>query len=108
MTLHRAERFDIDIQRQFRWYLLETGLDPVDGLALGTRFIDAVEATLDMLRANPGLGRRRFVAFPDLVGMRSWRVRNPFKRFLVFYRVQGDNLFAERLLEAHRRLVAGP
>ena len=30
MTVQRSERFDADLERQFRWYLLETGLDAVD------------------------------------------------------------------------------
>ena len=46
MTVQRSERFDADLQRQFRWYLLETDLDPVEATALATRFADAVEAAV--------------------------------------------------------------
>ena len=53
MTVQRSERFDADLERQFRWYLLETAFDPADGLALATRFADAVEAALETLRRNP-------------------------------------------------------
>jgi hypothetical protein len=53
MTVQRSERFDADLERQFRWYLLETDLDPVDALALATRFAEAVEAALEALRRNP-------------------------------------------------------
>jgi hypothetical protein len=34
MRVQRSERFDTDLERQFRWYLLETNLDEVDALAL--------------------------------------------------------------------------
>ena len=43
MKVQRSERFDIDLERQFRWYLLETDLDAVDALALATRFAEAVD-----------------------------------------------------------------
>jgi hypothetical protein len=50
MTVLRSERFDTDVERQFRWYLLETDLDPVDALALATRFPEAVDASLRTAR----------------------------------------------------------
>jgi len=108
MTVRRSERFEAELERQFRWYLLETRLDPVDGLALATRFAEAVDAALETLRRNPEIGRRRFGAYPDLAGTRSWRVRKPFHRFMIFYRIESGTLSAERLLEGHRRLAAGP
>jgi len=44
MTIQRSERFDTDVKRQFLWYLLETGLDPVEAMSLATRFGDAVDS----------------------------------------------------------------
>jgi plasmid stabilization system protein ParE len=107
MTVQRSERFDTDLERQFRWYLLETDLDPVDALALATRFAQAVEAALDSLQHNPQIGRHRFKTYPELAGTRSWRVRKPFHRFMIFYRCEKGILFAERLLEGHSRLAHG-
>jgi plasmid stabilization system protein ParE len=75
MTVQRSERFDADLERQFRWYLLETDLDPVDALELATRFAEAVDAALESLRRSPEMGRRRFATYPDLAGTRSWPVR---------------------------------
>lgn len=108
MRILRSERFDSDLERQFRWYLLETDLDPVDGMALATRFADAVEAALGLLGRNPEIGRRRFTTYPDLAGTRSWPVRRPFQRFLIFYRIESGVIFAERLLEGHSQIAAGP
>jgi plasmid stabilization system protein ParE len=108
MKILRSERFDSDLERQFRWYLLETDLDPVDALALATRFAEAVDAALEVLGRDPELGRRRFSTYPDLAGTRSWRVRKPFHRFISFYRIESEVIFAERLLEGHGQLAGGP
>ena len=107
MTVQRSERFDTDLARQFRWYLLETDLDPVDALALATRFAEAVEAALEFLGRNPEIGRQRFGTYPDLAGTRSWPVRRPFHRFIIFYRIESGIVSTERLLEGHSRLAGG-
>ena len=107
MKILRSDRFDTDVERQFRWYLLETDLDPVEALELATRFADSVDAALDVLGRNPQIGRCRFETYPDLAGTRSWRVRKPFDRFIIFYRFDGGTLYVERLLEGHSRLAGG-
>ncbi len=107
MRVRRSERFDIDVERQFRWYLVETDLDPVDALALASRFAEAVDMTLEVLRRNPQIGRRRFGTYADLAGTRSWAIPKPFHRFIIFYRIQSGVLSAERLLEGHSRLAGG-
>ena len=107
MIVRRSEKFDTDLEQQFRWYLLETGLDLIPALELAERFAGAVTRTLNSLLRNPQAGRPRFVTFSDLPGMRSWRLEKPFNRFLIFYRVEGKVIFAERLLEGHRRLAGG-
>jgi hypothetical protein len=86
---------------------IETALDPVDALALATRFAEAVEAALESLGKNPELGARRFKTYLDLQGTRSWRLRKPFGRFVIFYRLDAGALSAERLLEGHSRLAGG-
>ena len=107
MIVQRSERFDTDVERQFRWYLLETDLDPVDALALATRFAEAVDSTLEFLRRNPEIGRRRFGKYTQIAGTRSWRVSRPFDRFVIFYRAKPGIVSAERLLEGHSRLAGG-
>jgi len=107
MNIRRSESFDSDLERQFRWYLLQTGLDPIPALKLADRFAKAVEDTLDFLGGNPVAERTRIRAFHDLPGVRSWRLHKPFHRFLIFYRYEGGGLFAERLLEGHSRLAGG-
>ena len=108
MTVQRSGRFDTDLERQFRWYLLETDLDPADALALASRFAEAVDAALEALRRNPEVGRQRFGTYPGLAGTRSWAVGRPFHRFIIFYRIESGILSAERLLDGHSRLAGGP
>jgi plasmid stabilization system protein ParE len=107
MILRRSEQFDIDLKQRFRWYLLDTGLDPIPALDLAERFAGVVTRTLDALLQNPQMGRPRFVTFSHLPGIRSWRLEKPFHRFLIFYRVEGSVIFVERLLEGHRCLAGG-
>jgi plasmid stabilization system protein ParE len=107
MTIERSKRFDTDVERQFRWYLLETNIEPLDAMALASRFAKAVDEALEVLRANPEIGRRRFKTDPDLAGTRSWAVPRPFQRFIIFYRIETGILFAERLLEGHSELAGG-
>ena len=107
MTVQRSERLDTDVEQQFRWYLLERDLDPIDAMALATRFVEAVEAALEFLSRNPEVGRRRFRTYPDIAGTRSWKISKPFNRFMIFYRLESKTLFAERLLEGHTRLAGG-
>ena len=107
MRVQRSERFDNDLKRQFRWYLAETGLDASDALTLATRFAEAVDAALDQLGRSPEIGRRRFSNYLNLAGTRSWRVRRPFHRFIIFYRIESRVISAERLLEGHSRLAQG-
>jgi hypothetical protein len=105
MIVQRSERFDIDLERQFRWYLLEADLDPVDALA--TRFAGVVDAALEVLGRNPEIGRRRFGTYSELAGTPSWQVPKPFHRFIIFYRIASRTVSAERLVEGHSRLAGG-
>jgi plasmid stabilization system protein ParE len=66
-------------------------------------FKNAVLDTLNFLLKNPEAGRRRFPQFPDLEGTRSWRVSSPFSRFLIYYHIEKEQLFVDRLIEGHRR-----
>jgi len=107
MTVQRSSRFETDLENQFRWYLVETDLDPTDASALAYRFSDAVDEALVFLERNPASGRRRFSGLPGFAGVRSWRVQKQFDRFISFYRVEEGILFAERLLEGHSKLAGG-
>jgi len=52
----------------------------------------------------PGLGRPRFQDWPELAGIRSWRVGKPYHRHLIFYRFDKETVTAERILHGARNL----
>ena len=105
-SLQRADDFWADLTRQVDWYRDEASPEVAE------RFVDAVEATLNVLAEQPGLGRTRFRNWPELEGIRSFRVQRPFHRFLVFYRFAISTLYAERLIyggrDLPRRLLESP
>ena len=105
LALVQSEDFLSDLAQQFDWYVLETQLDLVDAIELAEKFKSAVLETLEFLLRHPGAGHRRFPQFNDLEGTRSWRVNRPFDRFLIYYHVQGEKLFIDRLIEGHRGIA---
>ncbi len=102
LLVFRTEAFSVDVERQIHWYLTETDLDEVMAVELAQRFAAAVEETLEFLSRFPAAGRPRAVRFSDLTGYRGLNVFEPFGRFRIYYRIMGDELHAERLLEGHR------
>jgi plasmid stabilization system protein ParE len=102
LRIVRTELLVADVAHQIQWYLEETGLDEIFAAELAQRFAAAVEETLEFLARTPGAGRPRSVRFADLKGYRGFNVFEPFGRFRIYYRVIGQELHAERLLEGHR------
>ena len=102
LRIFRTEVFVSDVDLQTHWYLDETGLDEIFAAELAQRFATAVEETLEFLARTPGAGRPRALRFSDLPGYRGFNVFEPFGRFRIYYRVIGQELHAERLLEGHR------
>ena len=96
--LQRADDFWDDLTRQVDWYRDQANPE------VAGRFVDAVEATLNVLLPQPEMGRARFRNWPELAGIRSFRVAKPFHRFLIFYRADDATLFAERLIYGGRDL----
>ena len=90
--------FTADVRKEFEWYWDEAGEE------VAWRFEAAVERTLLALSQQPGLGRERRFRHPTLRGLRSFRVEPPFKKLLVFYRVEGDVIEAWRLMHGARDL----
>jgi toxin ParE1/3/4 len=66
-----------DIQRQFRYYLVEQ-----DAPEVALRFLDAVEEALNAVARDPGIGSPRFL--PNLPGLRSWPIPG-FEDIRVYY-----------------------
>jgi toxin ParE1/3/4 len=67
-----------DIIRQFRYYLRE------DALEASTRFLDAVDESIEAICRMPHLGAPKLLKNPILSGLRSWAVKG-FEDILIFY-----------------------
>lgn len=104
LMLVESEAILQELENQFEWYVYKSKLDLPDAIELAHKFRNAVVDTLNALRRLPQIGRRRFPQFIDLPGIRSWRINPPFDRFLIYYHVDGETLFVDRLIEGHRQM----
>jgi len=98
LAVQSADNFWADLEEQVDWYRNHAGPE------VATRFVNAVENTLKHLARTPGLGRLRFQDWPELAGIRSFRVSRSFLRFLILYRHDDGAMFAERLVYGGRDL----
>ncbi|WP_315790892.1 type II toxin-antitoxin system RelE/ParE family toxin [Fischerella sp. JS2] len=64
-------------------------------------FFDAVRETFAELARMPGMGRLYKVQNPRLQGLRKWAVKD-FKKYLIFYFQQDENIQILRVLYAGR------
>lgn len=106
LVIQQSDYFWADLQQQVDWYRDKAGSD------VATRYVDAVQATLQQLAKAPGIGRPRFWDWPELAGIRSRRVQKPYHRHLMFYRFDEKMLFTERVIhgarDLPRRLLQSP
>ena len=98
MTVSRSASFHRDFALLALWYVREAGPETA------RRYREAVDSTLSLLAAQPGLGRVRQFTHPRLKEVRSYAVERPFNRLLIFYRLRGDELLAVRLMHGARDL----
>ena len=98
LAIERATFFVADFEIQFDWYVEKAGAE------VAWRFQSALDDSLRKLSNRPDLGRIRHFRNPKLGGLRSYRVERPFKKLLIFYRVEADCLQAVRLMHGARDL----
>jgi toxin ParE1/3/4 len=106
LEIRQSDFFWADMLKQLDWYRDNAGAD------VASRYVDAVQITVEKLAAQPDLGRLRFGNFAELKGIRSVRVQPPYHRHLLFYRFDRKTLFAERVIhgarDLPRRLIQSP
>ena len=98
LLLRQSDYFWADLLTQVDWYREHASPEISD------RFVDAVQATLHQLTRTPGMGRVRFVDWPEFEGIRSFRIQRPFHRLTIFYHHDDKTLFADRLIHGTRDL----
>ena len=98
LALRKSRFFEEDVLGQFVWYLYEANEE------VAWRFQANVDQTLVEISKQPGIGRERAFVHPLLRGLRSYRVKAPFDKFLIFYRYDERFLDAWRLMHGARDL----
>ena|SRR5438874_5044241 len=98
LAVQRAWFFIADFEIQFAWSVEKAGAE------VAWRFQSALDDSLRKLSDRPDLGRVRHFRDPRLRSLRSYRVERPFRKLLIFYRVEADCLQAVRLMHGARDL----
>ena len=98
MSTVRSPWFSEDLELYYE-HLLQAA-----GLAKADEFLETVFQTLDHLAHFPQSGPLREFLHPELAGIRFLPVLRPFQRVLIFFRIEGGELRAERLMHGYRDL----
>ena len=98
LAIQRAALFTADFEIQFAWYVEKAGTD------VAWRFQSALDDSLRKVSVQPDLGRIRHFDEPKLCDLRSYQVKRPFRKLLIFYRVESNCLQAIRLMHGTRDL----
>jgi plasmid stabilization system protein ParE len=98
MSVQKSDVFISDVEKQFEWYAVNANWDIAD------RYLEAVEATCQLLGQHPRLGPCAGFSHPRL---RDWRfivVFRPFQKHILFYEIEGDGILFRRAMHGHRDL----
>jgi plasmid stabilization system protein ParE len=98
MSERKSGDFIADVERQFEWYAVNASWE------IAERYLDAVEATCQLLGQHPQLGPVAGFSHPRL---RDWRfivVFRPFQKHILFYEIQGEDVLLRRAMHGHRDL----
>ena len=86
---------ETDIIRQFRYYLVDR-----DAPDAAFRFRDAVQASMEQLKAHPRMG---VLQRGGINGLRSWPVKG-FEQIRIYYLERADGVHVLRVLDGRRNV----
>ena len=95
MSVRKSVDFIADIERR---YAVNAGWDVAE------QYVVAVQATCRLLGQHPQLGPRGGFSHPRLRDWRFFVVLRPFKRYVLFYELLGDDVVMRRAMHGHRDL----
>jgi plasmid stabilization system protein ParE len=98
MSVRKTDDFIADVERQFEWYALNADWE------IAEHYLDAVEATAQLLEQHPQLGPRGGFNHPRLRDWRFFVVFRPFNKHVLFYEAAGDDVIMRRAMHGHRNL----
>mgnify|MGYP001170008620 CR=1 FL=1 len=96
--VRKREAAKRDLIRQWLWYAETANLEVAD------RFLQAADATLDLLSTQPESGGLFFVRELELQGMRRIPVSGGFEKILLFYFPLKDGIELVRVIHGGRDL----
>lgn len=88
-----------DIIRQFRYYLVDQ-----DRPDMASRFVEAVEKTIDKIVRTPNGGAPKLLSNPSLAGLHSWPVEE-FEAIRVYYLTEENEVRVVRVLHGKRDIT---
>jgi plasmid stabilization system protein ParE len=98
MSVRKADAFISDIERQFEWYALNADWEIAD------RYLDAVEASIELLGKHPQLGPHGGFKNQRLRDWRFFVVLRPFNKHILYYEIINDAVMLRRAMHGHRDL----
>jgi plasmid stabilization system protein ParE len=98
MSVRKTDDFIADVERQFEWYALNANWE------IAGHYLDAVEATVQLLKQHPQLGPRGGFNHPRLREWRFFVVFRPFNKHVLFYELSGGEIVMRRAMHGHRDL----
>jgi plasmid stabilization system protein ParE len=98
MSVRKSDEFVADVEQQFEWYALNANWEVAE------RYLDAVEATVQLRERHPQLGPRGGFKRPRLREWRFFVVFRPFNKHVLFYEVVGKDVVMRRAMHGHRNL----
>ncbi len=93
-----SRRAEIDLARQYRWYLDNAGGEVAE------RYLAAFDASMAEVATHPALGKACRFRSPELAGMRWRSVAGTFSAHLFFYRIVDGEVSIERVMHGARDL----
>lgn len=91
-------QFRRDVIEQYCWYGEQLDEE------LAQRFRTAVTETIAFIQNHPDAGPICLIPDKTLAGIHFFRIKPPFEKWLLFYRVVDDHLHVVRLLHGMRDL----
>jgi toxin ParE1/3/4 len=98
MNIRKSDVFITDVEKQFEWYARNANWE------IAEKYLAAVESTCQLLAQYPRLGPLVRLNHPQLRGWRFFVIFRPFKKHLVFYETNNDEVVMHRAMHGHRDL----
>ena len=99
MIVRKTDDFIADVERQFEWYVVNAGWEVAE------LYLDAVQATCQLLGLHPSLGPRGGFTHSRLRDWRFFLVFRPFKKHILFYEILEGDVVMRRVMHGHRDLA---